>query len=362
MSRLKRTIYGAFALAMAAGAVPQALAAEDAYVQGYTDAVLATRFADKGVRVLHIHEGRVRLMVKDCLSEADRTALELTLLASAAVKGVDWTDFVECEDAAPPASPPAESAVEAVVEPLPPYAIFAPLLADPRQPQFSMRYQRYDSSVSEFNAGFVSFGEYFGFASGLWPDSSISQIGLQGAVFGLFNLDAPSSDLVNADYWIGIPLSYRTGPWSVLLRLYHQSSHLGDEFLLGNPGINRINLSYEDLEMLLSLDLDSIRLYGGGGYIFHSEPDLKPWHFQGGIEGRKHRIFSGFDLVGAVDMQSREEQGWRWNRSFQAGLAFTPRGGREIRLMLEHFDGFSPNGQFYRDRLRYTGAGVYFAF
>jgi len=90
-------------------------------------------------------------------------------------------------------------------------------------------------------------GEYFGLASGFFGEAGISQIGIQAAVFALFNLDAPSSDLVNADYWIGLPLSYRRGPWSYLIRLYHQSSHLGDEFILGNPGINRVNLSYEDL-------------------------------------------------------------------------------------------------------------------
>ena len=30
--------------------------------------------------------------------------------------------------------------------------------------------------------------------------------------------------------------------------------------------------------------------------------------------------------------------------------------------MLEHFRGRSPNGQFFRDRLRYTGMGIYFDF
>lgn len=334
-------------------------AADDSYIHGYVDAVLALRYADKKITVLGVQDGEVLLAAQDCLAEADRAAIGQSLMEGGHVPRITWNEFVACET--PPAPPPA-AAKPTVIEPLPPYQIFAPLLADPRQPQFSMRYQRYDSSVSKFNAAMVSFGEYFGFASGLWRDASISQVGLQGAVFGLFNLDAPSFDLVNADYWIGIPLSYRRGAWSVLTRLYHQSSHLGDEFLLGHPGINRINLSYEDLEVLLSLDLNSVRLYGGGGYIIHSEPRLKPGHVQGGIEGRKRRLLADFDFLAAVDLQSREEQSWRLNRSYQAGFAFNRTGGREIRLMLEHFDGFSPNGQFYRERLRYTGLGLYFGF
>jgi hypothetical protein len=30
--------------------------------------------------------------------------------------------------------------------------------------------------------------------------------------------------------------------------------------------------------------------------------------------------------------------------------------------MLEHDRGHSPNGQFFRDRIRYTGIGLYFGF
>ncbi len=86
-------------------------------------------------------------------------------------------------------------------------------------------------------------------------------------MFALFNLDAPSSDLINADYWIGLPISYRKGPWSYVLRFYHQSSHLGDEFILGNPGVDRVNLSYEDMELLVSYEWERWRLYGGGGYL-----------------------------------------------------------------------------------------------
>ena len=58
------------------------------------------------------------------------------------------------------------------------------------------------------------------------------QLSISGAVFAQFNLDASSMDLINADYIIGFPLSYRNGSWSARARLFHQSSHLGDDFLL----------------------------------------------------------------------------------------------------------------------------------
>lgn len=81
-------------------------------------------------------------------------------------------------------------------------------------------------------------------------------------------------DLINADYVVGIPVSWRSGLFSTRLRLYHQSSHLGDEFLLANPGVNRVDLSFEAVEAILSLDAPGGwgRVYAGGSYLVHREP------------------------------------------------------------------------------------------
>ncbi|MEK7839849.1 MAG: DUF1207 domain-containing protein, partial [Pseudomonadota bacterium] len=49
-------------------------------------------------------------------------------------------------------------------------------------------------------------------------------------------------------------------------------------------------------------------------------------------------------------------------RAIQAGLELRNASTRRTRLMLETYSGHSPNGQFYRDRLRYTGIGIYFGF
>jgi hypothetical protein len=56
-------------------------------------------------------------------------------------------------------------------------------------------------------------------------------------------MNAPSTDLINTDYVVGIPLSWRSSLFSTRVRLYHQSTHLGDEFVPHNPGVNRVNYS-----------------------------------------------------------------------------------------------------------------------
>jgi hypothetical protein len=283
------------------------------------------------------------------------------------VKSIQWGLSTDCDKSDETAEQDRARAELEAAEPVDLYALperelFAPLLADPRQPRFSVSYQHYRSPASEFSAASVAFGEYFGLASGFFGSSGNSQIGIQGGVFALFNLDAPSSDLVNADYWIGLPISYRKGPWSYVLRFYHQSSHLGDEFILGNPGINRINLSYEDMELLVSYEWERWRLYGGGGYLLGNEPDLAPKHLQGGAEYVRPRAAGRLSFIAAADVQASEELDWRRSRSYQVGFELRSSSPRRVRLMLEHFRGHSPNGQFYRESLRYTGLGLYFGF
>ena len=94
------------------------------------------------------------------------------------------------------------------------------------------------------------------------------EAGLQAGVFSDFNLDASSSDLVNTDFIVSAYSSMRAGQFSAFGRLYHQSSHLGDEFLLRkiNTKFERVNLSYEGVDLKLSYELPyGVRVYGGGG-------------------------------------------------------------------------------------------------
>ncbi len=355
-------------LTLSCAGAPAFADAQDEYLRGYVDALLDSRYPGLGLRS-HIiaTDGSVRLTSRTCLGPSQKRDIVDMLTKTKQVKSVHWGLSTDCDR-----SPEAAESLKTEPESTPPVAIdvralpekelFAPLLADPRQPRFSMSYEHYHSQSSQFAAANVALGEYFGLAQGFFGEAGSSQIGIQAAVFALFNLDAPSSDLINADYWIGLPISYRRGPWSYLIRLYHQSSHLGDEFILGNPGINRVNLSYEELEGLVSYEWEQWRVYGGGGYLVHSEPDLAPKQIHAGAEFLEPHAVGRFNFIAAVDVRASEELDWSSSRSFQAGFEFKNSSPRRVRLMLEYFQGHSPNGQFYRESLRYTGLGLYFGF
>lgn len=358
-------------LGLACIGVGSASGADLLYSRGYIDALMDNRFPGLGLRVQAIEADQVTLSTRICLGPWQKRDIA-SLLKETRHVNVTWAEPEDCflpkgdqaKSATPDRTAKEISGAEAIPDMyvLPEQVLFAPLIADPRQPRFSLSYQRYKISDQKFSAANVAFGEYFGLAADFLGLPGNSQIGLQGAVFALFNLDTPSSDLINADYWIGIPVTYRKGPWSFLARIYHQSSHLGDEFILGNPAVKRVNLSYEDVVALVSYEWEKLRIYGGGGYIIHSEPELARKHLQAGIEFVLPHAVQGLDFITALDVQSSQELDWENNYSFQAGLQFKNPDNRRVRLMFEHFDGHSPNGQFFRERLRYNGIGVYFRF
>jgi Protein of unknown function (DUF1207) len=179
-------------------------------------------------------------------------------------------------------------------------------------------------------------------------------------------MDSKSHDLVNADYFAAFTGAYAQGPFELLTRLYHQSSHLGDEFLLRSR-IQRVNLTYESVDLKLSYDLPwGIRAYGGGGYLFDQEPDLLPWSVQGGVEFRSPWTVASGQIrpVAALDLQSREQNGWNVDVSLRGGIQFenVRLFDRNLQLLVEYFHGNSPDGQFFKRRVEYLGLGAHFHF
>ena len=340
----------------------------DPFLRGYAQAILDRQFTTLELTVTKADtDGAITVTAPECIATGDRNAVTRELGAAGRIKTIGWALPCDNQAAAQPeltAPPPREASRHNLgkrsLQALPPRPLFHKLQADPREARFSMAYQYHRVDGRDFNAAAVSFGEYLGFAEGR-AGKSRYQVGIQGAVFALFNFDTPSNDLVNADYWVGIPVTFRQGAWSARARIYHQSSHLGDEYLLRNPDVHRINLSYEAADIVLSHEHKGFRFYGGGGYVIASEPTLRPWQAHEGLEYRHEDILGAADLILAADFKQFQEQDWDTNQSYRAGLEFQ-RNDRRIAFMVEHYKGHSPNGQFYTREIQYDGIGMYFGF
>jgi hypothetical protein len=281
--------------------------------------------------------------------------------------------------------PDAGSALAGVL--LPDNDLFRPLLADQREPRFYADYRRVvfrgsqvlaEGHGSSIDAALVAFGGAFGIWGLRDPrDCDGVQVSVFGAVFAQFNLDANSADLLNADYFVGPELTLRRGPWSGRLRLYHQSSHLGDEFLLNyaiDHGVQRQDMSLEILDALASVENGWWRLYGGGGAVVFSgkDPDLasRPGFFQWGLElrGPEWQPWAWLrstrlrPLFGA-NFMSVQANGWNVNSSLNGGLEWgSPNGGHRLRVLLEFQRGAVLFAQFFLARTQNFGAVLQFEF
>jgi hypothetical protein len=348
-------------------------ATDDAFIRGYAAAVLERELRMSSAS-LDVDRGVVVLGARD-IPEAERARVVALLSAIPGVTRVEIRESVAPSTAARAPGPAAPAATGA-----PPGAalrhyetglmpgglLFDVLIADPRWPHFAAAYQHYVGEPGLEHLGAVSFGETFTIYRGrIGP--AWWEVGVQAGVFALFDLDAESKDLVNADYFVGVPVALRYEPFSALFRLYHQSSHVGDEFILENRLRDRVNLSYEAVDLKLSWDLPGgLRVYGGGGYLFDQEPNsLRPWSTQGGLEFRSPwpGADAGWRPIAAADVQHREENDWHTDLSIRGGVQIDGvLATRSVQLLLEYFRGHSPNGQFYRDRIEYFGLGAHFHF
>ena len=257
--------------------------------------------------------------------------------------------------------------------PLPRGDVFCPVLADPKGLRSFVSYLRGDADEFATNVGSVGISDAFGLVrfGGRRPGSGV-QVSLAGGVFAQFDLGTHSYDLINADYLIGLPVTVRVGGSSARLRVYHQSSHLGDEFLLRADRPDRENLSFEALELLLSQDVGALRVYGGGEYFINREPRSLPLKLgHAGVELRPQASVRFGNLgtarfVAAGDVKTvAEQEEWEVGVSARVGVEVgRAREGtvpsRRWSLLYEFYEGPSPYGQFFQNDVRLMGVGFHF--
>jgi hypothetical protein len=323
----------------------------DSYIAGYAAAVLELEFNLRAPS-LQVTDGVITIHSGDLAGHEQKKIVDVL----SSIRGAVRVDILEQD------SPTTDLGWEI---PFPNSRLFRYLEADPRWPHFSAAYQYYIDDRGLEHVCAASLGETLGlyqdnfFLGGQW------QLGLQGAVFPIFDIATSSKDLVNADYLVALPFTYRYKMFSALARFSHQSSHLGDEFIFENQPARRVNVSYESVDLKLSYDMfdDAVRLYGGGGYLVNRNPsDLQPWTAQFGLELKSQKTFFG-GLVRpliAADVQNRQEGDF--DLSVRGGFQVESPKLRKLQLhfLVEYFNGQSPNGQFFESDVEYVGVGVHF--
>jgi len=356
------------ALGAGAGAEEMGDATADARVEGYASALIDVLVVPAAPYAVEVHEGVLHLRLSE---EARQSGVDWQQLAARLAR-IDGVERVVLEDLSP-----ADSESLAEEEPrsvallelwpgsgvllLPRQDLFAPLLADPRWPRFGASILPYLDDQFD-RVGATAFGETIPVLRGPVLDGQL-ELSLQAGVFSIFDFGFSSTALVNSDFQVGGLLSWQRGPFTVAARGLHQSSHLGDEYLL-KTDIDRVNLSYEQLDLLVSLQpLPYLRLYGGGAYIVHRETkDLDRGSAQLGLELRSPRAYLDHHLrpLAAVDIGLLEESGWDpdvslvWGVQLENALPL----GVVVQFLGRYYNGRSPDGQFFTRDVEYVGFGA----
>ncbi len=257
--------------------------------------------------------------------------------------------------------------------------LFSPIIGDPREPISDANYRWGDHVVGK-SAAAVSYCADFPIFR--WRDVGAFhgdlQLGVTAGVYTVFNYTPHNPkeecEMVNADYMGGLKLDYALDSWAFRSRIYHISSHLGDEFLAngGIPLTDRTNPSFEALDLFASYQIsESVRGYGGAGWIFHSDETfpMDNFYFEYGLEvrnfGWKNRIHQlyGSPFL-AVNISNWQVRNWGFNFTAKAGyeLSKLQGVGRKIRFVLSYHKGYSAEGQFFKMRTQFYEVGASWGF
>src|SRR5678815_1318424 len=160
-----RTLLTILLLGLACIDMSRASGAEPLYSRGYIDALVDSRFPGLGLRVQAIDANQVTLSTRICLGPWQKRDI-VSLVKEVKDGDVIWAEPALCsppksgkeQSAAPDSTAKEIAKTEAIPSTyaLPEQNLFAPLSADPRQPRFSLSYQRYRISGQKFAAANVA--------------------------------------------------------------------------------------------------------------------------------------------------------------------------------------------------------------
>lgn len=242
--------------------------------------------------------------------------------------------------------------------------LFRGPLASEREPRFEARAVRADLGPTSTTLGIASFGGTFGIVRWTGRAGWDWQIDFGAGAVSVFDLGSGDRDLWNTDFLAALPLSVRRGAFTARARLYHRSSHLGDELLIREQVIDagpRIELSYEAIELLASYEHGAVRVYGGGTRFVGRAARVGQNMAQLGAEIELGaRRPGGTQAFAALDASGWSETGWDPEIGLRLGLAIPAPWSdrRRLILALEARDGPLPFGQLYGTSTRWIGLGV----
>ena len=188
---------------------------------------------------------------------------------------------------------PAPTAAQGESRWFPDVEPFRPLIAAPREVQVRASFVYADRPEVGYDGRNIEAEVAIGHTLGLLrlddgssPGQAIT-LGLEMGIFSRCFMEVAQRDLINSDFRIGLPASFRRGSWESRLMIRHFSAHLGDDYLVrvfADEVMGGFSQTSKDgFEGLLARRLgESGRLYVGGEYNFHTNENMSRAGFRFG--------------------------------------------------------------------------------
>lgn len=226
--------------------------------------------------------------------------------------------------------------------------IFSKLLAAPKQFQFGKAHY----NVGGRTLSDLSLGHSWGLLRGRAGD----QLWLwQWDARALALSRWAGGSLEAADFIGELPVSVRRGDISFMGSLFHESSHLGDDYIRRSGRAGR-RTNATGLRALAAIEPWAwLRAYGGPSFLLDTAPTPKRWALQAGLEAMSDdlRLAKNFPIRAyiAEDLQLPERVGYNPNSRLAAGVKIGWKDSRKAaRIQAGYYSGHSYFGQFQADR------------
>ncbi|MDP1835754.1 MAG: DUF1207 domain-containing protein [Chlamydiales bacterium] len=248
------------------------------------------------------------------------------------------------------------------------HPFFPTMLAQPHIVGYSAGYRTYDK-IFKTSVLPVSIGDQF---SLYHYKLNCGQLywGIEACVWAVFEARTKSLSLINADYYIAFPFTYINDNFAMRLRLFHESSHLGDEFLIERRNIKRLNPSMEVIDLSLAYDItDQLTTFVGYSRVLRSDESYVI---------RPNSVYYGFNYhlncwrirIGNLDalpyfatyFTNMEDHKWALDSSVAVGYQWEKSCGHKLRVFIEGYDGYSAEGQFSKQKTSYAAVKMFYGY
>jgi uncharacterized protein DUF1207 len=221
--------------------------------------------------------------------------------------------------------------------------------------------RRGDSRFGQEQEGEVVLGENFPLVS-LRGGRQPIVLGFGSQVYGRFSLTDPKSALISTDWVVGINTTAAFDSWAMTLEIYHESSHLGDEYGDRFPA-DRLDWTREVLAGWASYAAGVWRFIAGASYVLDDQLRLPAPGGSLGVDfhGRSRRVLAGQARpIAGLFIEADAATNWRVSSSAKLGVAFATGDTHDISLALIAHDGLSTQRQFFRQESQYIGMELRF--